>query len=187
MISKIDDPKARRLNWARCLTASWSVVLLCAAFALPAQAQDDEPLDAPPPLQVASRADVTRLRAVGDKKDRAKLAIAILNEHLTEAESLSDKGDNDSMFTSLGRFAGLMDHALRDLLRYDAQGRQPLDGLKRYDLGLRPFLVRLEILRRKVPYTHEYYIKLVMKQLQDAREKALEPLFGDTVIRMPNT
>jgi hypothetical protein len=143
-----------------------------------ARAQDEEiPIEAAPPPKILLRSDAERLRAESAPKDRARVALEILSERLRKAESFAAAGDNEAMLTELGSFAAVIDTALKDLLRYDERGNQPLSSLKRFDLGLRALFPRLEVLRRSVPYTHEYYLKYLMKQVQNAREKAMRPLF----------
>jgi hypothetical protein len=57
-----------------------------------------------------------------------------------------------------------------------------LANLKRFEIGLRKFTPRLELIRREVPLTHEFYVRSLLKQLREARTKATEPLFGETVL-----
>ena len=49
-------------------------------------------------------------------------------------------------------------------------------------MTLRGFAPRLGLLRREIPAEYDYYVRVLIKYLRDARSKAIEPLFGDTVV-----
>lgn len=152
-------------------------------FTTAVSAQADDPLAvAPPPIRSPAKDDVKKLDDETDIKDRTKLALDMLAQHLTQAETKAAAGDNDGMYADLGYFCGLMNYSLNFLLKYDNEGKQSLSNLKRFDLGLRAMLPRIEILRRNAPTTHEEFVRTLIKYVRDARDKALEPMFGDTVL-----
>jgi len=76
-----------------------------------------------------------------------------------------------------------MDDTLSFLGSNDKFKGRVLDNFKRFEIGLRRFTPRLELVRRELPLTHEFYVRSLLKQLRDARTKATEPLFGETVLR----
>ncbi|MBX3283487.1 MAG: hypothetical protein KF756_13565 [Acidobacteria bacterium] len=164
-------------------------ILACTfSFSNSAIAQKQELLDsAPPPLLVASKDEIKLILAPADNGDKAKLALEALAIHLSKAEAASEAGDYDGTYTELGHFCAIMQRTLSALLVYDRDGRQDLNGLKKFDIGLRRFLLRLENLRGEMPASHEAFAVKTIRYLQDARDAALKPMFADTVVAVPNT
>ena len=144
---------------------------------------DDKGRDtAPPPVRVLSRSDRERLDTKRDVKDRTKLALEMMSERLTSAEKLMTSEEFDAVFRELGYFHGLMENSVDFLERRDTGSGKVLDNFKRLEMGLRAFLPRLETIRREIPNRYEDYVGIVMKYLRDARSKAFEPMFSDTVL-----
>jgi hypothetical protein len=150
-----------------------------AAFAQSAAAQVDL---APPPLKVIPKADRERLEAKTDIKDRTKLTLELMTERLSTAERLAAAEDFDNMFRELGIFNGLIDNSLEFLNKRDNGKGKVLDNYKRLEIGLRAFMPRLETIRREVPMRYEDYVNTVMKAVRDARSKATEPMFSDSIV-----
>ena len=148
--------------------------------------QDDTEILAPPPLSVISKAERTKLDEANGVKDRTKTALSLMDSRLATAESLLPKNDFDGIFQELGAFQGLLDNQLDYLIKRDNDSRRILDNFKRLEIGLRGFTPRIESIRREMPYRFEPFVRSVGKYLRDARSKALEPLFSDTVVRTPN-
>jgi hypothetical protein len=48
---------------------------------------------------------------------------------------------------------------------------------------LRSYTPRLELIRRDLPIKYEYYVRVLIKVLREARARAIDPLFDDTVLR----
>ncbi len=147
-----------------------------------------ETLDlAPPPIRVLPKDEKEQLDKSKDVGTRTKLALNLMEERLAEAEALNNKQSYDDMFRELGHFHALMDNSL-DYLNQNNTGRgKVLDNFKRLEIGLRKFIPRLEAVRRELPLRYEDYVRKLMIRIRDARTKATEPLFGDTVIRRPVT
>ena len=160
-----------------------------AIFLLPgAAAAQDDPADlAPPPLRTVSKDERARLDALTDIKARTKLALEMMNARLVAAEKRSSGGDLDGMFAELGGFHGLMDNSLDFLLKRDTGKGKVLDNFKRLEIGLRGFSPRLETIRRDVALPYEPYIRKLISYIRDARTKASEPLFADTVLPVKKT
>ena len=157
--------------------------LLCAvsAFAQPEEPRDSEP----PPLKMISKSEKTRLEAVTEVKERTTLAIALMEVRLKSAEDLNAKESYTEMFTELGGFHGLIDHTLNFLNRNDNGSRKVLNNFKKFEISLRGFLARIENIRRELPLKYEFYVRGLVKQVRDARTRAVEPLFDNTAV--PNT
>jgi hypothetical protein len=148
--------------------------------------QDDQDIMAPPPLTLISKAEQAKLDGAKGTKDRTKAALALMDTRLATAESLLAKNDFYGIFQELGAFQGLLDNQLDYLIKRDNDSGRILDNFKRLEIGLRGFTPRIESLRREMPYRFEPFVRSVGKYLRDARSKALEPLFSDTVVRTPN-
>ena len=57
-----------------------------------------------------------------------------------------------------------------------------LNNFKRIELSLRKYINRLELIRRDLPLEYEPYVRRLTKYVREARTKAVEPLFGETVL-----
>lgn len=157
------------------------------ASVLEARGQDDSEELAPPPIRAVAKEDQVRLGAETDMKGYTKLAIEFINRRMSEAEALNAKQDLTGMFREFGYLHGLVDTTLDKLIRSSDGSEGSLYNLKRFDLGLRSIIPRIERIRRDLPYSYEPFVRKLIKIIQDAREKALEPMFEDTVVRRPNT
>ncbi|KXK03426.1 MAG: hypothetical protein UZ17_ACD001001235 [Acidobacteria bacterium OLB17] len=157
-------------------------------FSHHAPAQQQTLLDsAPPPLLVASKEELARILAPEDNRDKAELSLEALSAHLSKAEAASSAGDLELAYKELGQFCAIMHRTLSALLVYDARGRQDLRALKKYDIGLRKFLLRLENLRAEMPARYEDFAVKTIHYLQDTRDAALKPMFADNVVAVPNS
>lgn len=160
-----------------------SVVMSLAIFSSAASAQIVPQIQtAPPPLKVVPKTERETLSKEKKPKERTKLALEFMDARLVKAESANTSDDLTLMFTELGIFHALMDDTLDFLDKVHQSTGKSLDNFKRFEIGLRRFTPRLEMLRREMPLTHEYYLRTLLRQVRDARTKATEPLFGDSVI-----
>lgn len=162
--------------------------LAAAAISGSALAQDEMPPDAaPPPVKFLSAEEKKLLDSEKkDVKDRTKLALKLMDARLKAAEAASESGKFDEMFEELGVFHGLMDNTL-EFLTGSSEGSKKISGkvlsnFKRFEIGIRAFTPRLELIRRSSPSSHEYYVRTLLKQLRDARTRATEPFYGDSVL-----
>ena len=170
------DPRRNRFGFLSIL------LLLTIVPAISTRAQHAEPGDIPPPAKVISKAEQAQLDAQSDVKKRTKLALDLMNARLTKAESLHDNHDLDAMFVELGVFHALVDHTLEFLNKSDKDSGKVLNNFKRFELGLRTFAPRLELIRRDLPLKYEFYVRTLAVYLRNARAKAVEPLFSDTIV-----
>ena len=154
------------------------------AFCMAGSAQDDPPEIAPPPLKIVSKHERTQLDAkAADLRDRTKLALVLMDLRLDAAEKLAGGRQFEAMFTELGGFQALMDDSLEFLSRWDTgKNGKVFDNYKRIEIGLRAFSPRIETIRRELPLRYDDYVRKLMKFVRDARTKATEPMFGDSVV-----
>jgi hypothetical protein len=162
--------------------ALWvAVTLLACSMWVSAQDIVDDEI-APPPLKIMSQAEKDKLAGENDVKRRTKLALELMDARMIQAEKLDAAENHDQMFVELGGFHALMDNMLEFLNKSDRDSRQVLHNFKRFEIGLRGFTPRLEMIRRDLPIRYELYVRNLIKNLRAARAKAIEPLFDDTVV-----
>lgn len=137
---------------------------------------------APPPLKILSKDEKRQLEAVTDVKKKTVLALELMELRLKKAEELDNQNEFEKMYEELGSFHALMDYTLNFLYRSNAGNRKQLGNFKRYEIGLRNFPPRLEIIRRELPIKYEAYLRQLLKIIRETRAKAVEPFFSDTVI-----
>lgn len=154
------------------------------AFCIATFAQDDPPEVAPPPVKIISKEERTRLDTKSnDLKDRTKLALELMDLRLDAAEKHAAGRLFEAMFTELGGFHALMDESLEYLNKRDTgKNNKVLDNFKRLDIGLRSFSPRIEIIRRELPLRYDDYVRKLMRYVREARTRATEPFFGDSVL-----
>lgn len=175
----------------RVRSAARQAVFLCIGviFGLLATAsvlgQDDPPAYelAPPPLMVMSKAERDKLDGEQGIRKRTELALSLMTARIGLAETANTRDDLNEMFSHLGAFSAIMEDTLGFLKLADTNRNRTLNNFKRLEMGLRRFSPRLELIRRELPLTHEFYVRTLLRQLRDARSRALDPLFDDSVIR----
>ncbi len=151
-------------------------------LAFPVAAQDEPQEIAPPPLKIISKAEKSQIDAETDVKRRTKLSLELMEVRLTNAETFAKQEKYREMFDELGSFHGLMDNTLDFLSKSDPNKGKVLNNFKRVELSLRKYVMRLELVRRDLPIKYELYVRKLVKFVREARTKAVEPLFGDTVL-----
>lgn len=162
-------------------------ILLTICFTSGLSAQNENPQDIPkdaepPPFKIISKEEREKLDNESNVKERTKLSLELMNLRLQKAEDFSGKDDYKAMFNELGRFHALVDNALFYLKRNDTGRGGFLNHFKRLEMGLRDFLPRLELIRRELPLNFEYYVRNLILDVRDARRKAVDPFFDDTVL-----
>jgi len=147
--------------------------------------QDDPPAYelAPPPLMLMSKTEREKLDSEQGVRKRTELALDLMTARVGLAETANTRDDLNEMFAHLGAFSAIMEDTLAFLKLADTNRGRTLDNFKRLEMGLRRFSPRLELIRRELPLTHEFYVRSLLRQIRDARSRALTPLFGDTVVR----
>lgn len=175
----------KNLKYLLLFTFHFSLFIFCAfAQELPPEEELPPPPEyvAPPPLKVISKAEKSSLEAQTDVSERTKLSVSLMEIRLKSAEDLYAQNSFDRMFGELGGFHALIDETL-DFLKKNDDGRSKvLNNYKRLELSLRKFSPRIELIRRDLPVKYEYWVRGLIKNVRVARSKAVEPLFGDSVV-----
>ena len=157
-------------------------------FSTPAFAQEIETDDiAPPPLKILSKSEKKQLEDVSDIKKRTILALQLMELKLKKIEELDNQNEFAKMYEELGGFHALMDYTLDFLYRNNSGNTKNLSNFKRYEMGLRAFPPRIEIIRRELPVKYESYLRELLKFIRETRSKAVEPFFGNTVVPNANS
>ncbi|CAN5442195.1 hypothetical protein BH10ACI2_BH10ACI2_19700 [soil metagenome] len=145
-------------------------------------AQGDQNDVAPPPTRIIPKEDLIKLDTETDVKSRTKLALEMMSNRITAAEKFNTAEDFPGVFRELGVFHGLMDNSLDYLNRKNSNNGKVLDNFKRLEIGLRGFGPRIEGIYRDLPHRFEEYVRKLLKYIRDARTKATDPLFSDSVM-----
>ena len=98
------------------------------------------------------------------------------------AEKRNAASDFDGIFRELGYFRAVLDYSIEFLRKQDLKENRSLDNYKRLELCLRAATPRIETIRRELPLRYEEYVRNLLDYVRDARTKAIEPLFSDTVL-----
>jgi hypothetical protein len=148
-----------------------------------ANAQDDKPVDlVPPPLAIVSKGEKSQLEAENDAKKYTQLSIELMDARLIKAAELSSKNQYKESLDELGGFQALLRNAFNFLKRNDNGSKKILNNYKRFEISLRGFMPKLEIIRRDMPIKYGYHVRALMKFVREARANAVEPLFDDSVL-----
>lgn len=163
---------------------AFTICLTLAVSAQPPTQGDEEEFDpnaAPPPVRAMNSSERTQLDNQQGLKERTKLALALMSTRLSKAEELNAKSEFAAMYNELGGFHALMDDTL-EFLESAPRKDKTLDNLKRFEMTLRGFAPRLALIRREAPQEYDHYVRVLLRYLRDARSKAIEPLFGNSVV-----
>ncbi|MEP6847994.1 MAG: hypothetical protein ABI999_03995 [Acidobacteriota bacterium] len=148
-----------------------------------AQEPLSDPDAAPPPIKVLSKEEKQALDAETEVRKHTSVALELMNKRLSNAESFNSAEHFEEMYRELGSFHALMDNALEFLTKKDTDSSKVLNNFKKLEIGLRTFQPRLETIRRDLSLRYEPYIRTLIRYIHEAREKAIAPMFGDTVVR----
>ncbi len=147
-----------------------------------AAAQEEPKGVAPPPLKILAKEEKSQLEIETDVKQRTKLSLELMEARLLKAETFGKQEQYREMFTELGSFHALMDDTLTFLEKSDTSKAKVLNNFKRVELSLRKYITRLELIRRDLPIKFEFYVRKLVRYVRESRTKAVEPLFGETVL-----
>lgn len=154
------------------------------AYSQPTSAQTPEEFPTvPPPRKVITKDEQKKLDQETGIRKKTQLALSLMENRLRLAEAANADERLNEMFEQLGGFHALMEASLAFLETSDTKRSRVLNNLKRFEIGIRRFAPRLELIRREMPQTHEYYVRSLLKQLRDARSRAVEPMFSETIVR----
>jgi hypothetical protein len=180
------------LPFAKCVRGSFrrsfataALIGVCAIASQTLFAQDQEDRlpegVVPPPLNLITKEEKAELEAEEKMKDRTKLALNLIELRLAKSENSAEKQQFQESLDQLGRFQALIRHTFVYLKRNE-NNKGSFKNFKRFEMTLREFLPRLELLRRELPYKYGYHVEKMIIFVRDARSEALEPFFDDTVI-----
>lgn len=176
-----EDLRRRRFTYFRAATF-FLLTACCSLLTVSAQPEQQFPDTVPPPLKILSKTEKSQLEGVTDIKERTKLALELMEARLVTAEGLSAKEQYPEMFVELGSFHALVDNTINYLNEKNNNSGKVLNNYKRVELSLRKYITRLELIRRDLPIKFELYVRKLVKFIREARTKAIEPLFDDTVL-----
>jgi hypothetical protein len=175
----------QRLVASRFLMPAFFLLLtaICLPLSAAAQTADDEPKDlVPPSPKMFSQEEKKQLEAQNDAKKRTELSLDFMEARLKKAETATTEEDYRAALDALAGFHALLDDSLKFLARNNNENRKVLNSFKTLEITLRKQTPRLEVVRRGMPFKYGWYVQRLIKAVRDARSKAVEPLFGDTVV-----
>jgi hypothetical protein len=161
-------------------------IYLFAGVSLKAQEEIIPTNLAPPVVKAISKEEKTALAAVTDIKDRTKLALDLMEARLKKAEALYTQESYNATLVELGGFHALMDDAIRYLNSNNNGGGKAMNNFKKFEMALRAFMPRIEIIRRDLPERFEYHVRTLLITVRDTRAKAVEPFFSTTILPAGN-
>jgi hypothetical protein len=164
-----------------------AAALLCAACLSVAatHAQTVTPADSAPPKKYVPDSAKARLAAAKNPKDRVKLSLSLLEERLHAAAGHTSSERYSEAGNELGIYQALVDDVIHFLERRGRDTGGARDLFKRVELALRSHVSRLETIRRITPSEEAVHVKDCIEFVREARGRALEAFYDDTVLRPP--
>jgi len=160
-----------------------SLILLTLCFgSVTVFAQVEMQSSAPPPMKFVSAQERSQLESERDMKKRARLTVEIAETKLTRAEQLTNQQEFTSVIAELGSYQGLIEDALKFLATFPQDKNKTRDTYKKLEISLRTHIIRIETMRRMTPAEYADNLKKTIEFVRDAREKALNSFFDDTVL-----
>lgn len=156
--------------------------LLLSLYVAPSVFGQEPEESAPPPIKMLSKSERTELNDKPQPKERTALALQLMDTRLRSAEKFLTNENYSLVYAELGGFQALMDNTLAFLLKSKSVESKQLNSLKKFEIGLRTFTPRMEAIRRDVPPNFEPYVSDLIRYISDAREKAMQPFYSNTVI-----
>lgn len=158
-------------------------LFITAALGASARAQENMLKDSvPPPLSVFSKGESEQLNLQTDMKKRTELALDLMQSRLMKAETLSNEKKYKESLDELGGFQAIMGDAMVYLNKKNNGNGKSLSSFKRFEITLRSFVPRLEVVRRLMPDKFGYHVVQLMKSVRKTRSNAVEPLFSDKIV-----
>lgn len=156
-----------------------SFLLCCSSVSF---AQDNLQMSAPPPMKFVSTEDRNQLEAEKDIKKRSRLTVELAEAKLTRAEQLTNEQEFSSVITELGLYQGLVENVLNFLDSFPKDKNKTRDTYKKLEISLRGHIIRIESIRRSTPSEYADNLKKTIEFVRDARDKALNCFYDDTVL-----
>ena len=140
-------------------------------------------LTAPPPMKFVSRAEQAQLSTMREPKERTRISLELAEGHLRHAEDATFTRSYDPASGALGRYQAVIEDALQYLSGLDKENKKMRDLFKRMEISLRAHIIRIETIRRDTPFEYAVNVKTILDSVRDARTRALNIFYSDTVIR----
>ena len=102
----------------------------------------------PPPLSIVSKNEEIQLDAETNLKKRTELSLDLMENRLKKAEMFSNEKKYKETLDELGGFQAIMRNTLGFLQKNDNGKGKVLNNFKRFEINLRKFVPRLELVRR---------------------------------------
>lgn len=154
----------------------------------------DVVMEAPPPMKYIPQAERARLAAARDAKARLRLGLELIEEHLENAERLTNSGQCAGAAAELGIYHALIEDTLGALCAStsssssssggsgDGANDKRRDLFKLMELTLRAQASRLEAMRRVTPFDEAAHVKATYEYVWAARTEALNAFYGEQVV-----
>jgi hypothetical protein len=144
-------------------------------------------LPAPPPMKFVPRLERAQLSGIQDAKSRVKASITMAETRLLRAEQFTIDQRFISASSELGVYQAIIEDVLRFLGLQKTDSNKTRDLYKRLEIQLRLHALRIEAMRRVTPKAYAVHIKSAWDFSDNARAKALNAFFSDTVVRQRST
>lgn len=135
----------------------------------------------PPPLNLISKEERTKLEAETKLKKRTKLALEFMDARLAKSEESLGREEFQESLDQLGRFQALI-RLTAGTLKRNEERKGSFKNYKRFEMTLREFIPRLELIYRKMPYKYGYHVGRMIDFVRDVRENALDTFYDDNVV-----
>ncbi|MFV0387449.1 MAG: hypothetical protein ACK5NT_01745 [Pyrinomonadaceae bacterium] len=132
---------------------------------------------APPPMREMSKTEDETLDSKTKVSDKTKVALELMEARLVKSETFGKKNEFKDALDNLGGFAAIMTAAYNFLTK-GTNPKKNLKSIKKFEIGLRKFLPRLEVLRRESPYKYEYHVQRIIRDVREFRSGATENMYG---------
>ena len=143
--------------------------------------QDDNEL-APPPVISLSSEEKSQLSGESDIKRRTQLCLLLADARLRTAEEATARLDYQSALTALGSYQAIIENHIKFLEKNNFNAGKARDNFRRMDITLRSYTPRIETIRRTTPFEFAVHLKSFLNFTRDARTRALDSFFSDTVL-----
>lgn len=159
------------------------ILAACGFLCFPENSSAQQKLDdiVPPPLNIITKDEKNQLAAETKMKNRTKLALELMDLRLMKSAKFLENNEYRNSLDELGGFQALVRNTLNYLKEFEGRSAS-LKNFKRFEMTLRTFLPKLELIRREMPLEYSYQVRQMMKFVHDTRSRAIEPMFGNTVI-----
>ena len=137
---------------------------------------------APPPVFTLSGAEKSQLTNESDLKRRTQLCLMLADARLRSAEAATDREDFQAALLDLGSYQAIIENHIKFLERGNYSDGKVRDNFRRMDITLRSYAPRIETIRRTTPFEFAVHLKSILNFTRDARARALDSFFSDTIL-----